>query len=175
MTSTSSTFVIVYVEVSLDEIKGRIIRNPAYGGPRLSIYGWTWRPEVTTATKPLFREALRDSIAAEGVRNPIVLYSTMEGCFVSFGGSRVEAARAAGLTSVPALVNDYTERFTNGLPVTPENVESFFTDVPEYIEFTSTGIDTHYSIERNRRDRYDPAGFEWAGDAAFIAEEFPWI
>jgi len=170
-----STFVIVYVEVSLDEIKGRIIRNPNYGGPRLSIYGWTWRPEVTTATKPLFREALRDSIAEEGVRNPVVLYSTVEGVFLSFGGSRVDAARAAGLTSIPALVNDYTERFTNGIPVTPDNVESFFTDIPEYIEFTSTGIDTHYSIERNRRHHVDPAGMTWAEDAEWIAKEFPWM
>ena len=169
------TFNIVYVEVPLNEIKGRIIRNPNYGGPTLSIYGWTWRPEVSTANKPLFRDALRDSIAREGVRNPVVLYSTVEGCFLSFGGSRVTAAREVGLTVIPALVNDYVERYKEAERVTPENVRSFFTDVPEYIEFTSKGLDTHYSLERNRRDEYDPAGMKWAKDAEFISKEFSWI
>ena len=108
----------------------------------------------------------------------------MEGCFLSFGGSRVTAAREVGLTVIPALVNDYVERYKEAERVTPENVRSFFTDVPEYIEFTSKGLDTHYSLERNRRDEYDPAGMEWAMirdnkidglQLTFIGEEFPWI
>jgi len=170
-----STFVVRYAKIPLDSIKGRIIRNPDYGGPSLSIYGWTWRPEVSTASKPMFREALRDSISAEGIRNPVVIYSIAEGNYLSFGGSRVRAAREAGLDSIPALINDYCERYQEELEVTTENVFSLFTDVPEYIEFTATGIDTHYSLERNRRDYYDPAGMMWAGDADFIGKEFSWI
>jgi len=130
---------------------------------------------VTTATKPQFREALRDSIAAEGIRNPVVIYSLAEGDFLSFGGSRVDAARDGGLDSIPALINDYCERYSEGVRVTHANVASFFTDVPEYIEFTPTGVDTHYSLERNRRDHYDAAGMKWAGDASFIKDEFSWI
>ena len=168
-------FVVRYAKVPLEGIKGRIIRNPGYGGPTLSIYGWTWRPDVSTHRKPLFQEALRDSISREGIRNPVVIYSLVEGDFLSFGGSRLRAARDAGLDSIPALVNDYCGRYKEELEVTPENALSLFTDIPEYIEFTATGIDTHYSLERNRRDHYDPSGMLWADDADFIGKEFSWI
>jgi hypothetical protein len=168
-------FTVRYANVELEGIKGRIIRNPNYGGPALSIYGWTWREDVSSHRKPLFQEALRDSIAAEGVRNPIVVYSTEEGDFASFGGSRLRAARDLELTHIPALVNDYSGRYDNCPEVTPDNVRQFFTDIPEYIEFTHTGVDTHYSLERNRRDHYDPAGMQWAEGADFIESEFSWI
>jgi hypothetical protein len=168
-------FTVRFAQVPLEGIKGRIIRNPGYGGPTLSIYGWTWRPDVSTHRKPLFQEALRDSISKEGVRNPVVIYATVEGDFLSFGGSRLRAARDCKLDSIPALVNDYCGRYQEELEVTPENVESLFTDVPEYIEFTPTGVDTHYSLERNRRDHYDAAGLEWAQGATFIKHEFGWI
>jgi hypothetical protein len=168
-------FTVRYADVPLEGIKGRIIRNPNYGGPSLSIYGWTWRPDVSTHRKPEFQEALRDSIAREGVRNPVVIYATVEGDFLSFGGSRLRAARDGGLTSIPALVNDYCGRYDDCIEITPENVTSVFTDVPEYIEFTPTGVDTHYSLERNRRDHYDSAGMAWAEGASFIAKEFSWI
>ena len=168
-------FTVRYAEVPLEGILGRIIRNPGYGGPTLSIYGWTWRQDVSTHRKPKFQDALRDSIAREGIRNPVVVYATREGDFLSFGGSRLRAARDSGLTSIPALVNDYAERYAECPEVTEENVRSFFTDIPEYIEFTATGVDTHYSLERNRRDHYDAAGMEWAEDYDFIATEFSWI
>ena len=168
-------FTIRYAEVPLERIKGRIIRNPGYGGPTLSIYGWTWRPDVSTANKPLFQEALRDSITKEGIRNPIVVYSTEEGDFVGFGGSRLRAGRDAGLTTIPALVNDYSGLYSECPEVTPDNYSDFFTDVPEYIVFTDRGVDYHYSLERNRRDHYDPAGMAWCEGEDFIATEFSWI
>ncbi len=171
----SLAYTVRYAEVPLEGILGRIIRNPGYGGPSLSIYGWTWRPDVSSHRKPLFQEALRDSIAEEGIRNPVVVYSTKEGDFLSFGGSRLRAARDAGLTTIPALVNDYVGRYSGCTEVTPDNVSDFFTDVPEYLEFTDTGVDTHYSLERNRREHYDPAGMDWCKGADFISTEFSWI
>lgn len=168
-------FTVRFVHVPLEGIKGRIIRNPNYGGPALSIYGWTWRPDVSTHRKPMFQEALRESIKREGIRNPVVVYATIEGDFLSFGGSRLRAAREVGLEHIPALVNDYCGRYEDAPEVTEENVRSFFVDQPEYIEFTPTGVDTHYSLERNRRNHYDPAGMAWADGQPFIAHEFPWI
>lgn len=169
-------FTIRYAEVPISGIKGRIIRNPNYGGPTVSIYGWHWHSVISQHRKPKFQEALRDSIAAEGVRNPIVVYATDEGDFVSFGGSRVYAARDVGLRTIPALVNDYCGRYDEGVEVTEYNVRDFFTDVPRYLEFTATGVDTHYHMERNRRGHIDEAGYAWMPEGAeWIDEEFPWL
>lgn len=168
-------FTVRFAEVPLEGIKGRIIRNPGYGGPKLSIYGWTWREDCGSNKKPRFKEALRDSIAAEGIRNPVVVYSTKEGDFLSFGGSRLAAAREMGLAGIPALVNDYSGRYDEYPEITPDNVRDLFTDVPEYLEFTDTGVDTHYSLERNRRHTYDPAGMTWCEGEDFIETEFKWI
>lgn len=171
----SVPFTVRYVEVPLEGIKGRIIRNPAYGGPGLSLYGWKWRQDVSTHRKPMFQDALRESIRQEGFRNPVVIYATVEGDFLSFGGSRLRAARDLELASIPALVNDYCGRYDDCPEVTTENVLGFFRDPPAYIEFTRTGVETHYSLERNRRNTYDPAGMVWAEGQEFIAKEFGWI
>ena len=165
----------VYVEVPLDDIKGRIIRNPGYGGPSTGINGWPYLTEVSQARKPLFMAALRDSIREEGFRNPIVAYADHSGVYVSFGGSRVLAGRDLGLDTIPCIVNDYAQRFIDAPRVTEENFTSWFTDPPAWYEITDVGADYHYSIERNRRDFYDPAGMEWAGDADFISKEFSWL
>ena len=170
-----SDYDIRYAQVRLEDIKGRVIRNPGYGGPTVSIHGWVWRPHCPTDRKPKFQQALRESIEREGFRNPVIIYSTSEGDFLSFGGSRLRAARDLQLESIPALVNDYSGRYSDCPEVTPDNVFDFFTDVPEFIEFTPTGVDTHYSLERNRRDHYDPAGIAWAEGADFIDEEFSWL
>jgi hypothetical protein len=164
-----------YAQVPVDGIRGKLIRNPGYGGSTVSLNGWCWRPIVSVLDKPLFQEALRESIREAGVRNPVIVYALAEGDFLSFGGSRLRAVRDLGLERLPALVNDYVGRYSECPAVTEENWQEFFTDVPEYLEFTPDGVDTHYSIERNRRDHHDPAGLEWAGDAEFIAKEFPWV
>ncbi len=165
---------IRYAQVPVAGILGKLIRNPGYGGKDVGLNGWCYIP-VPAPTKPLFMEALCESIAREGVRNPVIVYATSVGDFISFGGSRFSAARSLGLTELPALVNDYVGRYADGEAVSPENIESYFTDVPELLEFTDAGIDTHYSLERNRRDHYDPKGMEWADGADFIAIEFDWI
>jgi len=171
----SYEFTVRYADVPLSGILGRVIRNPGYGGPGLSIHGWTWRQDICTHRKPKFQDALRESIAAEGFRNPVIIYAADEGDFLSFGGSRLRAARDLGVDTIPALVNDYVGRYSECPLVTPENVHEFFTDVPQYVEFTPTGVDSHYSLERNRRDHYDPAGMNWCKGADFINTEFSWI
>jgi hypothetical protein len=169
-------FTVRYAEVPIEDIKGRIIRNPGYGGPRVSIYGWCWHPEISRHRKPKFQEALRESIRQDGVRNPVVVFAVREGLFISFGGSRVLAARDVGLERIPAVVNDYCGAFEDASEVTPENVESFFTDVPQWWEFTEVGFDTHYFMERNRRGSCDPSGYAWMPKGAeWIAHEFPWL
>jgi hypothetical protein len=165
---------IVYAEVPVDEIVGKLVRNPGYNNNHVSLNNWCWVPHVSTHRKPLFQEALRESIRSEGIRNPIVVYRLTEGYFLSFGGSRLRAAREVGLARIPALVNDYTGE-VKGPTVDAGNIAEFFTDPPSIVEWTDYGVDYHYGLERKRRDRYDPAGLEWAGDADFLSAEFPWI
>lgn len=165
---------IKYAMVRLADIKGKLVRNSNYNGNTLSLNGWCWVPQVSTHTKPKFHEALCDSIRREGLRNPVIVYALPEGMFLSFGGSRVRAAREVGLDRIPAIVNDYTGQI-DGEPVTEENWKSFFVDVPEYFEFSESGADTHYSIEKNRRHHFDKAGLAWCEGADWLKEEFAWI
>ena len=172
-----SAFNVRYALVPIDRILGRLIRNPHYGGPGVGPFGWTWRPEISKAAKPGFHEALAESIREEGIRNPVLLYTFSEGdYYLTFGGSRVVAAAKAGYVEVPAIINDYTLVHETADPVTPENVESFFTDPPRDYEFGERGFDYHYNLERARRANHDPAGFAWVdGDPAWINKEFPWL
>ena len=157
-------------------IMGRLIRNPHYGGPSLALHGWTWRPEISKHGKEGFQQALVDSIAASGVRNPILVWSLPEGTLLTFGGSRVRACIEAGVESIPAIVNDHTGDFDDSPLVTPENYSEFFTDVPRDVEFTADGFDYHYNLERARRINHDPAGLAWVeGDPDWITREFPWL
>ena len=100
-----------YGLVPLDRITGRLVRNPNYGGPSVSLNGWRWRPELSNHTKPKFQAALNESVRKNGIRNPILVWNLPEGIFLTFGGSRVKAAQAAGLLSIPAIINDYTGEF----------------------------------------------------------------
>lgn len=171
-----SAFEVKYAFINPSDVRGRLIRNPNYGGPSLSLHGWTWRPEVSKAAKPGFHEALTKSVAEEGVRNPILVWCLPEGLFLTFGGSRVRAAMQAGLQEIPAIINDYTGYYEAADTVTPENVEGFFTDPPRDYEFGPDGFDYHYNLERARRANHDPAGFAWVeGDPAWIKKEFPWL
>ena len=168
-------FIVRHAQVPVKGIRGRVIRNPNYGGPGVSIHGWVWRPEISQHRKPMFRAALEKSIKSAGMRNPIIIYSLEEGDFLSFGGSRLAAAIVIKMKTVPAIVNDYCGRYEDSPEVTLDNYKEFFTDIPEYFEITDMGADTHYSLERNRRDTYDPAGMRWAEGEDFVATEFSWI
>jgi hypothetical protein len=165
-----------YVElVPTDLIKGRIVRNPAYPGVAL-VNGWVGISEISQRRKPAFRAALAASLAAEGFRNPVVLYQAPGGLYLSFGGSRVQAAKDSGIEFCKAIINDYTGEWADYEEVTEDNWESFFTDVPDYHEFGEHGFDYHYSLERNRRHTHDPKGLAWAEDVfSEFAHEFPWV
>ena len=168
-----------YTTVDPRGIRGRLIRNPNYGGPSVGLNGWTWRPEVSKnhGAKPGFHKALAASVEKDGIRNPILVWSLPEGLFLTFGGSRVHAALTAGIEAGPAIIKDYTGRYADGLLVTEDNWESCFTDVPRTFEFGEYGADYHYHLERARRHEHDEAGLDWLGDntPAWLSKEFPWI
>lgn len=172
-----SGFDVRFAHIPVGDIRGRLIRNPNYGGPSLSLNGWTWRPEISKHGKQGFQSALEASIREEGVRNPILVYNLPEGIFLTFGGSRVRAALSCEHDTIPAIINDYTRGFEMDLLVTPKNVEYFFTDVPRDYEFGPDGFDYHYNLERARRHDHDKSGLTWMKDqeADWLYKEFPWL
>ena len=173
----AATFTIRHAQIDPARVQHRLVRNPNYGGPRVSLNNWCITPVTPATRKVKFFEALRESVRREGLRNPIVVYALPEGLFLSFGCSRLRVAQELGLPEIPALVVDYTGEFADAEEVTQANWQGFFRDPPRHFEFTSDGIDTHYSLERNRRAAYDAAGFAWCGgvEAEFIKDEFGWI
>lgn len=165
--------------VPVSAIRGRLIRNPAYGGPSVGPHGWTWRPEINKASKPEFQEALAVDVKENGIRNPILVYCFDDsGLYLTFGGTRVNACKLAGIEEIPAIINDYTQVVYEAADsVTPDNVESFFQDPPRDWEFGEKGFDYHYNLERARRANHDPNGFAWleGEEPAWIKKEFPWL
>ena len=165
-----------FANIAIGDIRGRLIRNPNYGGPAVGVHGWTWRPEISKHGKKGFLKALKESIIEHGVRNPVLVWSFDEGLFLTFGGSRIRACIQAGIETIPAIINDHTGDYKESPLVTPENVEGFFTDIPRDWEFTEDGFDYHYNLERARRANHDPSGFAWLDDTPdWIAKEFPWL
>lgn len=172
-----SEYEVRKADILVDDIRGRLIRNPHYGGPSVGLHGWTWRPELSKHGKEGFQEALLTSIRESGVRNPILVWSFSEGLFLTFGGSRVRACKEAGIETIPAIINDYTGDYAEDTLVTPSNVEEFFTDVPRDWEFNEDGFDYHYNLERARRHNYDESGLAWlkGDDPSWLTKEFPWL
>lgn len=175
-------FDVRYDHIDTDSVIGRLIRNPNYGGPSVSLNGWRWLPEISKAVKPGFRAALAESIQQEGVRNPILVWSLPEGLLLTFGGSRLLACRDTGRKWCPAIINDYTGDFKDSLLVTEANLVELFKDPPRDYEFGEYGFDYHYNLERARRDKHDSAGFNWVEDAedatkapGWMKREFPWV
>ena len=175
---TDHPYSVRYVQAApVDEILGRIVRNPGYGGPRTSHpHGYPYQEIPEVGFKPGFFAALRADVAKNGFRNPILLHSLGEGLYLQFGASRYRVARHLDLSSIPAIVVDWIDRYCAEPRVTPDNWTLFFTDLPKYFEFTPEGIDHNYALERKLRAKYDPAGFDWCGeDAEFISKDFPWM
>ena len=164
--------------VNASLVTQRLIRNPNYGGSSTVVRGACVIPIKFRDIKPKFFEALKENVKLDGFRNPILLYATPEGLLLSFGGSRLKVARELD-KFIPAIVVDYTGGYVRSPEVLPSNFRDYFRDVPIHFEFTDYGIDTHYSLERNRREWYDPAGMAWVqdhtGNKDFLAEEFPWL
>jgi len=173
-----SLFNVRFSYIDPASIRGRLIRNSGYGGPSVGVHGWTWRPEVckSKAAKPGFHEALRESIAKDGLRNPVLVWAFSEGIFLTFGGSRVAAAIALAIPAIPAIINDYTGSFSESELVTEDNWTTFFTDIPRSFTFDADGADYHYHLERARRHEHDEAGLAWLEDhPTWLNEEFPWL
>ena len=163
------------LDVDAELVSNKIVHNPNYGGKACSVPGTCLIPVRERAMKPKFYIALEEHVSKNGFRNPILLYNTPEGLLLYFGGSRLRVAKRLGIT-VPAIIVDYVGDYALCPEVTPDNWQRFFTDVPQCFDFFDGGIDTHYSLERMRRDSYDPAGFAWTSeDAEFIKEEFSWL
>lgn len=171
-----SDFDVRYEHIDVHRVRGRLIRNPGYGGPSVGLNGWRWRESISNHTKPGFQAALEESVRQEGVRNPILVWCLPEGIFLTFGGSRLRACRAVGRNWIPALINDYTGEFSDSREVTQDNWRGFFKDPPREVEFGEFGLDYHYNLERARRHDHDEAGFAWTdGDQDWMRKEFPWV
>lgn len=170
-------FTIRYAEVYPEWVTQKIIFNPNYGGKSCEVPGSCIIPLVERQIKPGFLAALREDVSKHGFRNPILLYRTEAGLLLGFGGSRLRIAKQLKVT-IPAIVVDYHGSYQGHEEVTPSNWQKFFTDIPQLFEFTGVGIETHYSLERNRRNDYDAAGMAWTegvDDVAFLKEEFEWL
>lgn len=172
----AADFTVRYAQIDAAKVTHRLVENPNYSGSLCEVPGCRVVPVVERVMKPKFFEALKNDVRVSGFRNPVLVYSSAEfGNLLSFGGSRLRIGRQLGI-EVPAIVVDYTGEYATCDLVTPDNWQGFFRDVPILFEFTKIGVETHYSIERNRREWFDPAGVEWfPEDEDFVAEEFPWL
>lgn len=167
---------IVRALVDPMHVRRRICFNPDCGGASTIVPGTCSIP-IRPNIKPKTRERIRQSVEREGFRNPILLYATApKVLLLGFGGGRLLAAQDLN-RCIPAIVVDYTDDYEGYIPVTPDNWQSFFTDVPEHFVFTDRGIETHYNLERMREGEADPAGLAWATeeDMKDILEESPWL
>lgn len=167
-----------YVQVDPKEITHRICFNPNYGTAGTCVPGTS---QVTIRSgkkgiKPKTRARILESIRQDGIRNPILVYHTPEGMFLSFGGGRLEAAKQLDI-AIPAIVIDYVGDFEDYPEVDEENWQTFFTDVPKYFEWTEYGAHTHYGLEMGRKEEFDAAGLAWTQNADMpdILHESPWL
>jgi hypothetical protein len=147
--------------IDAQSITDKLVRNPAYPGKKVGLNGWTVVPldDRMWKTKPALMEALEESILRAGMRNPIIVYRLPECTALLFGSCRWRVGVRHRL-QIPAIVVDYTASEHSGVPVTPENWQTFFVDVPAYFEFTEYGVDTHYSLEKNRSGNVEQ-GLAW--------------
>src|SRR5690606_29970848 len=103
------------------------------------------------------------------------VYAFPEGIMLSFGGSRLRTAHELKMP-IPCIVVDFTGEFDEWPEVTQDTYAKYFKDVPAHFVIDSNGVDTHYSLERNRRHEYDPAGIAWTDPKAeFLKREFSWL
>lgn len=170
-------FKVVAAHVKARDVKYRLVRNPNYNDRHVEFRNWCYIDfDPNHARKPGFFMALKKSVKKDGFRNPIVVYNFPQGLMLSFGGSRLRTGQELDMM-IPAIVVDFCDQY-KGQEVTQENYACFFTDVPKHFVIDSEGVDTHYSLERNRRHEYDPAGLKWSDaipDKSFIQMEFPWL
>jgi hypothetical protein len=168
---------IRYARVPIDSIVGFARRNSqAVEGYEIGPFKWRARINMNKQNKPVFRKALRESIAKEGMRNPLLGWHFKEGLFIGFGAGRLKAATEAGLTEVPMIINDFVGEWEDAEEVTKENWTKFFTDIPLTYEFDKTGFTYHYNLTPSTRTIHDPGGTAWYdGDVSDFYGEFPYL
>jgi hypothetical protein len=168
---------IVYAQVPIEDILGFVRRNSqAVEGYGVGPFGWRVRLDMSKKNKPKFRAAMVDSILTDGIRNPLLGYSFKEGLLLAFGAGRLKAAKEAGLTTVPMIVNDFTGEYDDYPEVTEENWTDYFVDVPITYEFSAKGFTYHYNMTKSTRTLDDPAGMAWyEGDENDFSDEFPYL
>lgn len=132
------------------ELIGKQIISQAYGqsyegytlrGPNAGSSGTSHLYKLLEREQQFFSRLVQ-SIVEEGVRNPILLYSVPRGVYIRYGASREWAARQAKLVTIPALVWDWTDRFSHyeSVPQTIAAIQSKFKDIPETIDIANCEI-----------------------------------
>lgn len=170
-------FSVKYAVIDSSRIRLRLVRNPAYNNRHVAFNNWCYIDfDPNHVRKPMFFEALKESVAREGFRNPIVVYAFPEGIMLSFGGSRLRTAHELNMP-IPCIVVDFTGEFDACPAVNQESYKSYFADPPTHFVIDENGVDCHYSLERNRRQQFDAAGLAWVDldNSEFIDKEFSWI
>lgn len=126
-------YTLRYARVPLDDIsEWRLSGNPNYGPKKIGRYS-AYQGIKTFKNKPAFFASLRDSVEAEGVRNPIVLVSD-KGLHCRYGASRLWASRQLHKSSIPAIIADFDGQFDRGVELkTEQQVRAVFVDEPEHI------------------------------------------
>ena len=120
----------------------------AGGGPTILGRFSTWplwvrrglKPQLPS--KPEFRKALKDSIASEGLRNPILIFEIDGKLFVRYGVSRCLTVRelqeeGRGDGTLPAIISGPTPGV--GATVSPANFLDYFVDPPLHVVWQPDG------------------------------------
>lgn len=176
-------FTVRYVDrAPVDEARWKLIRNPSYSGNKTSHpKGYVTIPfpgyNEKAHLKQGFHDALEADIRENGVRNPVILIQVDQYLCVYFGGSRVRVCQHMDLDTIPAIITDYSGRWSAHPEVTPDNYEQFFTDVPAVFQFNNEGVETTYNLEKRNRHKWDNASFDWleGEEPDWLKEDFAWL
>lgn len=139
-----TTYSLRLVEIPLENLERKLVRNPAYSVQKASLNDWCWYPIEANwrrELQPLY-DRLADSIAQEGFRNPVLVWSLYEADYLSIGCSRLKAAHMLGLRHITALVNDFTGAYYNWteIPKTLDDVRACFKDQPSHLCISNEGL-----------------------------------
>ena len=166
-----------FATVKVDDIIGFLRRNAqAVEGYPVGPFKWRVRLDMFKKNKPVFRAAMTASVKKDGIRNPLLGWCFEEGLFVAFGNGRLQAAKEAGLDTVPMIINDFTGEYDDCPEVTEENLYDWFTDPPITYAFRKTGFTYHYNLTPSTREVHDPSAIAfYDGDVSDFYDEFPYL
>ena len=81
-----------------------------------------------------FYDSLKESVAREGIRNPVFALCYEDGLYVRYGCSRVMTAKQLGV-EIPVVIADYTDNWEHLMELKSENhIRSKYKDQPALIE-----------------------------------------